>query len=585
MAVILGVSCYHPDSSACLVVNGEVISAIAEERLGDRLKHVGGFPHRSIDFVLKQSNCNIDDVEHIAIARDSKANKIQRAKRYMSFRGIRSALNRLQDSTSSLQSDIQILKKKSKSRKDFRIHFVEHHLAHLASSYFTSPFDSDVTGFTYDGSGDGVSSAWAECDGSQINIISRDFVPNSLGHFYTALCQLIGFTKYGEEYKVMGLAPYGEETFVDRLEKLIQVNSKGLIKLNTEYIDTSEVDTTSSDTLPNFFTSRLLSHLDLDEPLSRKKLTRKHKDIARSAQAIFEKSVISVLKNRSTGKKISKLVTAGGCALNGVTNARIQKDLDIRNHFIHPAASDDGTSLGAALYVAHSTLAEQRTIEIFSPYLGGQYDTYAFRNILNSRSDKFLNFKDFSVCSKLLAYLISRDLVIGYFNGRSEWGPRALGNRSILANPLCKDMKDIINAKVKKRESFRPFAPSVLAGDASLYFEQTIESAYMMHVVKFKEEFRETFPCVTHVDFTGRLQTVTEDLNPQYFSIIKNFKQITGHGIILNTSFNENEPIVETPSQALACYDRTDIDALFVNDTILFKNTKHRDLAVRYIEE
>lgn len=583
MAVILGISCYHPDAAACLVIDGIVISAISEERLGDRIKHVGGFPHRAVEFVLKQAQCKIDDVEHVAIARDSRANMLNRGKRFFSLSKIKLALSYLMQSSNMLNNDLIKLKQKAKGSREFQVHFVEHHLAHVASSYFTSPFDSDVTGFSYDGSGDGVSCMWASCEGSRIKILSKDYVPNSLGHFYTALCQVIGFNKYGEEYKVMGLAPYGEAAYEEQLLKVIGVNEDGFIKLNSKYIDTSSVDTTSNNDLPNFFTTELLSLLDLSCPISRTLITQKHKDIARSTQVLFEKSVLSMIGKRNNGKAINKLVTAGGCALNGVTNAKIQKDLGITNHFIHPASSDDGTSLGAALYVAHATLGEERNSVPFSPYLGGEYDTYSLRVELEIKRAPYLKLNDFSVSSKLLAYLISLDFVIGYFNGRSEWGPRALGNRSILANPLCKDMKNIINSKIKKRELFRPFAPSVLAEDAKLYFEQDLESPYMMHVVKFRQRYRETFPSVTHVDFTGRLQTVTRELNPEYYSIIENFKKITGHGIILNTSFNENEPVVETPAQALACFDRTDIDALYVNDTIVFKKQENLMNAKRYL--
>jgi carbamoyltransferase len=585
MSVILGISCYHPDAAACVVIGGKVMSAISEERLGHRIKHMGGFPHHAIRFVLEQSQCGIDDIEHIAVARDPRANMLSRGKRYLSVNGFRQALSRLKYSSDALNSDLERLIQKSKRKNQPQLHFVEHHLAHIASSYFTSPYDSNVTAFSYDGSGDGVSCAWAKCEGAHIKIQSRDYIPNSLGHFYTALCQIIGFNKYGEEYKVMGLAPYGEPTYLEQLSKVITVDGEGFIKLSSEYIDTSSVDTNSNNHLPNFFTSSLLNLLELSGPLSRSSISQDHKDIARSTQATFENCVLSLISKRNNGSAIKNFITAGGCALNGVTNSKIQGDLGITNHFIHPASSDDGTSLGAALYVAHSKLNEPRDAAVFLPYLGGKYDTFSHRAELDRRGAYYFHMQDFSKASKLVAYLISQDLVIGYFNERSEWGPRALGNRSILANPLCKDMKDIINSKIKKRESFRPFAPSVLAEDAKLYFEQDLQSPYMMHVVKFKEKYRKMFPCVTHADFTGRLQTVSKDLNPKYYSIISNFKDITGYGIVLNTSFNENEPIVETPDQALACYDRTDIDALFVNDTIVYKDKKYFELSKSYLEK
>lgn len=585
MSVILGISCYHPDAAACLVIDGTVISAISEERLGDREKHVGGFPYKAIEFVLEQSQCQMDDVEHVAIARDARANILRRGKRYFSLSKLQTAFSHLRRSSSALNTDLRNLKQKAKGVREFQVHFVEHHLAHVASSYFTSPYDNDVTGFSYDGSGDGVSCMWTRCDGGRIEVLSKDYVPNSLGHFYTALCQVIGFNKYGEEYKVMGLAPYGEAAYLEPLSNVIGINEAGYINLSSKYIDVSSVNVNNNNDLPDFFNKNLLKLLDLPGPLSRTSITQKHKDIARTTQVIFENSVLNLIRKRNNGSAIKNFVTAGGCALNGVTNAKIQRDLGITNHFIHPASSDDGTSLGAALYVAHAKLGEQRSTALFSPYLGGKYDSFSHIAELERRNSDYIKFKKFSEASQLIAYLISLDLVIGYFNGRSEWGPRALGNRSILANPLCKDMKNIINSKVKKRESFRPFAPSVLAEDAKLYFEQDLNSPYMMHVVKFKQKYRNTFPCVTHIDFTGRLQTVSKELNPEYYSIINNFKKITGHGIILNTSFNENEPIVETPAQALACYDRTDIDALFINDTIVFKDPKNSITAKNYMSK
>jgi len=447
----------------------------------------------------------------------------------------------------------------------FQVERVEHHLAHIASSYYASDFD-EAAGFSYDGAGDFTSAMFARCRDNKIEILDRIHVPDSLGFFYTAVCQFIGFTGFGEEYKVMGLAAYGQPKYLDFMREFLSVESNGHFRLNRDlFVPLQQnleelTDAQGQINLPPLFASGFESRLG---PARAKgaETTQREKDLAASCQLHFEEAVLNCLAELHRRVPVQNIVTAGGCALNGVCNARILRDTPFKKSYIQCAASDDGTAIGAALHVWNSVLGKPRAGAIEHGYWGPEYNEGDMEAALTAAGLKYERFAGASLLQRAADHLNSGH-VTGWYQGRSEWGPRALGNRSILAHPGWPGMKDLINAKIKRRESFRPFAPSILLEAVGDYFEQTVESPFMMHVVKIRPEKRAVISAVCHEDGTGRLQTVSRSQNPLYYDLIKTFAAKSGVPIVLNTSFNENEPVVDTPAQAIACFQRTDMDVL-----------------------
>ncbi|MDC0336585.1 carbamoyltransferase [Alphaproteobacteria bacterium] len=580
MRVILGLNLNHADTSACLLVDGLLVGAVAEERLGKRIKHSSEFPINAIKHLLNDNGVSLKDVDFVAIARNPRANIV--AKVIWSCLNLRSSvpayLESMRRSGSTLHSISKLYEylEVPKSFQTFKVIGVEHHLAHIASSYFTSGFDSRVVGFSYDASGDFVSAMLAHCEGLEIKVKKRVFLPHSLGFFYTAICQFIGFDKFGEEYKVMGLAPYGEDAYSKEMSALMKPRSGFGFELNERYFNMHSGGQSGgqgpdgTQQLETLYTDSLLSLLG--PKCNRNDWSQRQKDLAKSAQVQFENVVLHCVNKGMQSSGFKNLVTAGGAALNGVANAKILKECDVKSAFIHPAAGDDGTAVGAAFYVWHSVLKNEKRFELSHASLGPKHSVSTIRNELNQLRLDFVEFESDECLIEEVVSLLADDKVVGWYQGRGEWGPRALGNRSILANPKCPEMKSIINAKIKKRESFRPFAPSVLEEDVNKYFEQSIMSPFMMHVVKFKSNYRHAFPAVTHVDGTGRIQSVNKANNPKYYQLISKFRDVTGTGMLLNTSFNENEPVVDTPGQALSCFMRTDMDAICLENFLVVKS-------------
>jgi len=466
----------------------------------------------------------------------------------------------------------------------FKVGNVEQHLAHIASSYYCSPFDKTTSGFSYDASGDFVSGMAARCEVTSLEVIDRVYLPNSLGFFYTALCQYIGFTEFGEEYKVMGLAPYGEDRYKDEMRHILDLPDEGWYKLKKEYFGMHEggesgaIDSSGKLLMVQLYTDKLVELLG--EPTRRTCVGQREKNIARSVQVRFEEAAIHCVDRLSRMVKSEQIAMAGGCSLNGVANARILRETQISDVYIQAAASDDGTCIGAAYWVWHNILGRLERFHMQHAFWGPKYSHQEIKSAVDFVADQ-CHVEEYSTVDKvveLAAECIASGNVIGWYQGRSEWGPRALGNRSILANPANPSMKEIINTKIKRRESFRPFAPSVLKEDVNLYFEQNVYSPFMMHVVKIKEEWRKQLPAITHVDGTGRLQTVDKASNGLYHSLISAVKKHTGIGMVLNTSFNENEPVVDTPEQAINCFLRTDMDVLCIGNYILRKINKKQVL-------
>jgi carbamoyltransferase len=392
-------------------------------------------------------------------------------------------------------------------------------------------------------------------------------VPHSLGFFYTALCQFIGFDHFGEEYKVMGLSAYGQPEQLDFLRSVLTVDGAGRYRLNERFIQPvggksfeACINAKGEIVLPAMYTKKLDKELGLPR-LRGAELTQRDKDIAASCQQLFEEVVLGCVRWLHTQAPSENLVTAGGCALNGVCNARLLRDTPFRRSYIQCAASDDGTAVGAALYVWCAVLGCPRPKPIAHAYWGPEYSEAQIESALQAAGLAYQRLPEPELLAQVACHL-NVGHVVGWYQGRSEWGPRALGNRSILAHPGWPGMKDLINQKIKRRESFRPFAPTILAEKVPHWFEQSVESPFMMHVVKIRPEKRAALAAVCHADGTGRLHTVTRSQNRLYYDLIQTFAGLSGVPVVLNTSFNENEPIVDTPEQAVACYQRSDIDVL-----------------------
>jgi len=579
MSVILGINAFHADSAACVVVEGELRAAIAEERLGKRQRHRAGFPEEAIRRVLQISGVGLREVTHVAIARNPKANLADKA-RYVLSRPIKSAaavwehLSRNQKTRDTF-SDLAEICGAPRGDARFRVVPVEHHLAHIASAYYLSPFESLTAGLSYDASGDFVSLLAARCEGERIEVLDRVALPHSLGFFYTGLCQFIGFDEFGEEYKVMGLAPYGEDRFAEVMRRMLRLKEGGWFELGKGYFgmhqggQSGAADERGHLLMGRLFHARVVE--ELGPPRRRgDALTRREKDVARSCQGRFEEAAVHCARRLQRLVPTERLVMAGGCALNGVANARILRETAFRFPYLQPAASDDGTCLGAAYWCYHNVAGGRKRFHMRHAFWGPGYSDGEMGSAAREAGVPVQECGDGELLDRT-ANLLRAGKVVGWYQGRSEWGPRALGSRSILADPTYPAMKDIINAKIKRREAFRPFAPSVLREKAGEYFEQVVESPFMMHVVKFKPKWAARLPAVAHVDGTGRLQTVGREENPLYHSLIKKFGEQSGASVVLNTSFNENEPIVDTPRQAVDCFLRTEMDALVLGRNVLTK--------------
>ena len=575
---ILGLNAFHADAAACLVQDGRVISAVAEERLGMRRKHFAGFPAEAIRHVLKAGGVDIKDVDVVAVGHDPKANVARKAGYALRnpTRALGSALTFLSRERQLDSLPERIARECGFALADcrFKLAHIEHHRAHLASSYWGSGL-TEAAGFSYDSSGDFVSGAYARC-GTDIDILDRVFLPHSLGYFYTSLCQFIGFEEFGEEYKVMGLAAYGRPTQMPLMERMLRYEGKGQYRLDNKFFagllqrsHEELLDAEGRIMVPPLYSEMLASELGparkRGEPI-----TDREKDIAASCQLHFENIVVECLRWLHATVPVPDLVTAGGCALNGVCNARILRDTPFERMYVHGAAGDDGTAVGAALEAWHNAGGTTQPViqEVYWGPKHGEDKLTAALADAGLTAEKL----DHDALIDRVSLELSNGKVVGWYQGASEWGPRALGNRSILAHPGWPGMKDMINEKVKRRESFRPFAPSILEHRVSDYFEQDVRSPFMMHVVRIREEKHGEMAAVRHEDGTGRVHTVSAEQNPIYFDLISAFETRTGTPVLLNTSFNENEPIVDTPEQAIACFMRNDIDLLCIGPYVVSKN-------------
>jgi len=577
---ILGLNAFHGDSSAALLRDGVLIAAAEEERFR-RIKHWAGFPSEAIAYCLKEAGLSLKDIDQVAVNQDSRAH-LGRKLGYVLLQrpSVRLVFDRLRNRRARL-SIAELLDGMACGEK-FRgaVHHIEHHLAHLSSAFHVSPFENAVI-VSVDGFGDFASSAWGSGRGTEISIDGRVYFPHSLGIFYQALTQYLGFPHYGDEYKVMGLAPYGEPQGMEAMHEIVRLKSDGSYRLDLSYFrhHKEAVAYQWVGTSPEFgdlFSAKLEALLG-PRRLPNEPLEDRHRDIARSVQAMYEEGFFNLIGKLHKDHDLTDLALAGGCAMNSVANGKVRRMTPFRRVYVQAAAGDAGGAIGAAFALWHK-LGGGRSFVMDHAYWGPHFDAFEIEQLLDAKRGDIEqagcvieSIDDEAERCRRTALAIADGKVVGWFQGRMEWGPRALGNRSILCDPRRADMKAILNAKIKRRESFRPFAPSVLKEAVADWFEEDDDVPFMMQVFQIRKDRRSLIPAVTHVDGSGRLQTVHRHTNPLYYRLIKSFCVLTGVPMVLNTSFNENEPVVCKPEEALDCFLRTQMDVLVMGSTMLVR--------------
>jgi carbamoyltransferase len=573
--IILGINAYHANASAAIVADGRLVAAVEEERL-NRVKYAAGFPERAIRFCLDAAGAKLSEVDHVAIPRDPWARlgtklrfalrmprfALERARVLKKFAGIEDEL------ASALELRREVMRAK--------FHRIEHHTAHLASAFFVSPFEQAAV-LSADGLGDFASSMSAHGQGPKMQILGEIAFPHSLGMYYTALTQYLGFWKFGDEYKVMGLAAYGRPEFLEEFRRIVRADGPLTFKLGLEYFihQSQGAEMTWRDAgrppeLGRLFSPYLEKRLGparkSDEPL-----TERHYNIAATMQAALEEVLVKYWSGlaKKTGQK--SLCLAGGVAFNCLANGKILDTTPFENVYVQPAAGDAGLSVGAAFAVHHQILGNPRQFVMDHAYWGPRFSPSEIRAAVNGISAEDVEISESSEDELVesTARHIADGKIVGWFQGAAEWGPRALGNRSILADPRRPEMKDILNRRIKHREAFRPFAPSIIEEATGEFFERINPSPFMTFAYAVKPEKRGVIPAPTHVDGTARLQTVSRAANPLYWKVLRALGDLTGVPVALNTSFNDNEPIVCRPEEALECFRRTRMDVLVLGNFVL----------------
>jgi carbamoyltransferase len=594
--IFLGLNAFHGDASACLIRDGKIIAAAEEERFR-RIKHWVGFPSEAIRYCLTEAGAKLADVEHIALNSDPKANILRRlGYAVMQRPDLKLIIDRIrnQNKRSSVESELEAAFPIDSFRG--KIHRVEHHLSHLASCFLVSPFEEAIA-VSIDGFGDFASAAWGIGRGNALIMEDRVWFPHSLGAFYQAMTQYLGFPHYGDESKVMGLAPYGEPRFIQEMRQIVRLRDDGAFALDLAYFrhhrekiayewsgGSPHVGTLFSPALEEF----LGPARGKDDPLE-----QKHRDLARSAQDMYEEAFFHLLHKLHARHRLDSLTLAGGCAMNSVANGKVRRRTQFKRVYIQSAVGDAGGAIGAAMQVWHQiggargkTRAQSVSVlagDVISgrtimdhAFLGPGCDSEEIAALLKTRAADLAaegcrpeHIGDEPTLCRKTADAIARGEVVGWFQGRMEWGPRALGNHSIVCDPRRPDMKDILNLKIKRRESFRPFAPSILREHVAEWFGEEDDVPFMMQVFQIRAEKRALIPAVTHIDGSGRLQTVHRHTNPRYWQLIESFRELTGVPMVLNTSFNENEPVVCKPEEALNCFLRTKMNVLVLGNSLI----------------
>jgi carbamoyltransferase len=579
---ILGINAYHANASAAIVCDGRLIAAVEEERF-NRVKYAAGFPAQAIRYCLREAGLALADIDHVGVPRNPYARlgaKIfyalrmpsfasDRVKLLTKFTGVRGALAQTFDADAA--------------KLAAQFHRIEHHQAHLASTFFVSPFDRAAV-LSADGLGDFASTMWATGEGGRLRVEGSIAFPHSLGLYYTAVTQYLGFLKFGDEYKVMGLAAYGQPEQLSMFREIVQFDPRSRsngFRLGLDYFihhrtgpEMSWAEADKTPTLGRLFSDEMPRRLGLarrpEEPLE-----QRHRNLASSLQARLEEVYLGMLKKlaESTGRKA--LCLAGGVAFNCVANGKIFEATPFEEVYVQPAAGDAGLAVGAAFHVWHQILGKPRSFVMDHAYWGPGYSSAEIRSAIDASSVAKTGYSVTELPEEELirraAAIVADGRILGWFQGRAEWGPRALGNRSIVADPRRAEMKEILNQRIKHRETFRPFAPSILAEATGEWFARSHPSPFMTMAYPVRPEKRDKIPAPTHVDGTGRLQTVTREANPRYWKLIRAFGDATGVPAVLNTSFNDNEPIVCRPEEALDCFLRTQMDALVLGDFLVTK--------------
>ena len=582
--LILGLNSYHGDAAAALVKNGQLVAAVEEERFC-RIKHWAGLPIQSIRACLKQGGIDIASVDHVAVNRNPSANALEKAlyafSKRPSLNAIRDRLKNaltVRDLRQQLETGLEV----PAGTISAKLHNIEHHQAHLASSFLVSPFETAAL-VSVDGFGDFVSTMIGLGNENQIEVLDRVTFPHSLGLFYLALTQYLGFPGYGDEYKVMGLAAYGKPEYLDCLRRLVRLKPKGQFLLDLKYFlhHSEGVSMTwecGAPVIGRVFSDDLVKLLG---PLREKHdpVTTRHENIASSLQAVYEEAFFHILNDLYDRTHHKTLCLAGGCALNSVANGQIAARTPFEQVYVPPAAGDAGGAIGAAFAVWNQELGNPRSFVMDRADWGPGYGREEIRETLNAKRAEINSagcfvedIDDEEKLCRRTAEEIAAGKVVGWFQGRMEWGARALGHRSIVADPRRPEMKEILNSRIKRREPFRPFAPSILEEAVDDYFERKELSPFMTMTSRVKAEKCGIIPAPTHVDGTGRLQTVNKQAQPLYWRLIKEFENLTGVPVVLNTSFNENEPIVCTPEEALDCFLRTKMDVLAIGPFVITRN-------------
>jgi len=577
---ILGINAYHGNASAAVVCDGTLVAAVEEERF-NRVKYAAGFPAQAIRYCLREAGLKLEEIDHVAVPRNPYARlgtKLfyalrmpsfarGRAKVLAKFTGIREAL------AAAFDSDPKTIAAK--------FHRVEHHQAHLASAFFVSPFERAAL-LSADGLGDFASTMWGSGSGNRMEIADAIAFPHSLGLYYTAVTQYLGFPKFGDEYKVMGLAAYGEPSRLEAFRDIVRfdVNGNGNgFQLGLDYFvhhrtgpEMSWAEADKTPTLGKLFSGEMTRRLGAAR-LPEEPLEQRHRNLAASLQARLEEVYLGMLGKLAKATGLKSICLAGGVAFNCVANGKIFESTPFEQVYVQPAAGDGGLAVGAAYYVWHQKLGKPRSFEMDHAYWGPEFSAAEIRAAMEASS---IAHEGYTVAelpvqelTQRAAAIIADGKILGWFQGRAEWGPRALGNRSIVADPRRADMKEILNRRIKHREIFRPFAPSILAESTGEWFERSHPSPFMTLAYAVRPEKRALIPAPTHVDGTGRLQTVTREANPRYHALISAFRDLTGVPVVLNTSFNDNEPIVCRPEEAIDCFLRTKMDALVLRDFLV----------------
>jgi carbamoyltransferase len=577
---ILGINAYHGNASAAIVCDGQLVAAVEEERF-NRVKYAAGFPAQAIRYCLKAAGLTLSDIDHVAVPRNPYARLAtklfyalrmpsfarERIKVLAKFTGIPEAL------AAAFDADPKTIAAK--------FHRIEHHQAHLASSFYCSPFERAAL-LSADGLGDFASTMWGTGSGSRMKINGVVTFPHSLGLFYSAVTQCLGFLKFGDEYKVMGLAAYGQPNQLEVLRDIVRFNpgsANNGFSLGLDYfshhrsgpeMSWAEADKTPS--LGKLFSNEMEKRLGPARS-PEQALEQRHRDLASSLQARLEEVYLGMLKKLAERTGLKAVCLAGGVAFNCVANGKIFDATPFDQVYVHPAAGDAGLAVGAAYYVWHQILGKPRSFVMDHAYWGPEYSRDEIRQAIDSNglAQSGCTIAELSEeeLMRHTAAIIADGKILGWFQGRAEWGPRALGNRSIVVDPRRPEMKEILNQRIKHREIFRPFAPSILAEATSEYFEKSHPSPFMTLAYSVRPEKRAKIPAPTHVDGTGRLQTVTREANPRYHALISAFRDLTGVPVVLNTSFNDNEPIVCRPEEAIDCFQRTQMDALVLGDFLI----------------